>query len=39
MARKIFTHKKGEVREQFSIFHNERLHELYSPPIIVKIIK
>jgi hypothetical protein len=37
--RRIFGHKRDEVTEEWSKIHNEELHDLYSSPIIIRVIK
>jgi hypothetical protein len=37
--RKMFGPKSGEVIEEWRRLHNEELHDLYSSPTIVRVIK
>jgi hypothetical protein len=39
VLRGIFGSEKGEVTGEWRKFHNEELHDLYSSPIIVQVIK
>jgi hypothetical protein len=39
MLRKIFWPMKKEITGHWRKLHNEQLHELYSPPIIIHVIK
>jgi hypothetical protein len=39
VLRKIFGSKRDEVTEEWRKLHNEQLHDLYSSPSIIRIIK
>jgi hypothetical protein len=39
MLRRIFGHKRGEVKGEWRKCHNDELHDLYSSPTIVRVIK
>jgi hypothetical protein len=39
VLRRIFGLKRGEVKEEWKKLHNEELHDLYSSPSIIRIIK
>ena len=39
VLRRIFGPKRGEVKGEWRKLHNEELHELYSSPNIVRVIK
>jgi hypothetical protein len=39
VLRRIFEPKREEVSEELRKLHNEQLHNLYSPPNIIKVIK
>jgi hypothetical protein len=39
VLRRIFGLKRGEVQEEWRKLHNEKLHDLYSSPSIIKTIK
>jgi hypothetical protein len=39
VLRRIFGHKRGEVTKKRWKLHNEALHDMYSPPTIVRVIK
>jgi hypothetical protein len=39
MLRRIFGSKRDEVTGEWRKLHNEELHDLYSSPIIVRVIK
>jgi hypothetical protein len=39
VLRRIFLPKRGEVTGEWRKFHNEELHDLYSSPNIVRVIK
>jgi hypothetical protein len=39
MSRKIFGPKRDEVTGEWRKLHNEELHDLFSSPIVVRVIK
>jgi hypothetical protein len=39
VLRRIFRPKRGEVRREWRKLHNQELHDLYSSPTIVRVIK
>jgi hypothetical protein len=39
LLRRIFGLKRDEVRDEWRKLHNEELHDLYSSPSIIRIIK